>query len=127
MNQHCKSNEIIFFSVKSKCSIFRVENDNQINGLSFEANSISKDGLTYEWSRIRDGQESVIFKSGVQNNGLESYLTLNPQQENTGTYTCRIKNSAGADISCDIEVQAKKGTYVFSIYIYFEHFEHDKI
>ena len=94
---------------------------------NLSANSISKDGLTYEWSRIRHGQPSVVFKSGIQNNGLESYLTLNPQQENTGTYTCRIKNSAGADISCDIEVQAKKGTYVFSIYIYFEHFEHDKI
>ena len=98
-----------YFSVKSKCSIFRVENDNQINGLSFEANSISKDGLTYEWSRIRDGQQSVLFKSGIQNNGLESYLTLNPLQENIGTYTCRVSNSAGADISCEIEVHAKKG------------------
>ena len=68
--------------------------------------------MTYEWSRIRDGHPSVVFKSGVQNNGLESYLTLNPLQENIGTYTCRVKNSAGADISCEIEVHAKKGTYL---------------
>ena len=72
--------------------------------------------MTYEWSRIRDGQQSVLLKSGIQNNGLESYLTLNPLQENIGTYTCRVKNSAGADISCEIEVHAKKGTYIFSIY-----------
>lgn len=76
--------------------------------------------MTYEWSRIRDGHPSVVFKSGVQNNGLESYLTLNPQHENIGTYTCRVKNSAGDDISCEIEVQEKKGTKIISTYIYFE-------
>ena len=106
-----KTKDIIIFLVNPKCSIFRVENDYQINGLSFEAKSISEDGLTYEWSRIRDGHQSVLLQSGTQNNGLESYLTLNPLEENIGTYTCRVKNSAGADISCEIEVQQKKGTY----------------
>ena len=55
------------------------------------------------------------MKSGIQNNGLESYLTLNPLEENIGTYTCRVKNSAGADISCEIEVQKKKGTHILII------------
>ena len=116
----------INISVASRCSIFRVENDYQINGLSFEVKSISEDGLTFDWSRINGGHQSVLLKSGIQNNGLQSYLTLNPMEENIGTYTCRVKNSAGADISCEIEVQAKKGTYIFSIYIYFEHVENDK-
>ena len=107
--QQTKDN--ITFSVNPKCSIFRVENDYQIHGLSFEANSISQDGLTYEWSRISGNNQSVLLKSGIQNNGLESYLTLNPLEENIGTYTCRVKNSAGADISCEIDVQRKKGTY----------------
>ena len=110
-----KTKDNIIFSVNPKCSIFRVENDYEINGLSFEAKSISEDGLTYEWSRIRDGHQSVLLKSGIQNNGLESYLTLNPLEENIGTYTCRVKNSAGADISCEIEVQQKKGTYILII------------
>ena len=107
---------LICISVASRCSIFRVENDYQINGLSFEAKSISEDGLSYEWSRIRDGQQSVLLNSGIQNNGLESYLTLNPLEENIGTYTCRVRNSAGADISCEIEVQKKKG---ICIHIYY--------
>ena len=110
-----KTKDNIIFSVNPKCSIFRVENDYEINGLSFEAKSISEDGLTYEWSRIRDGHQSVLLKSGIQNNRLESYLTLNPLEENIGTYTCRVKNSAGADISCEIEVQQKKGTHILSI------------
>ena len=114
-----KTKDIIIFLVNPKCSIFRVENDYQINGLSFEAKSISEDDLTYEWSRIRDGHQSVLLQSGIQNNGLESYLTLNPLEENIGTYTCRVKNAAGADISCEIEVQQKKGTHILSIkYLY---------